>query len=311
MREHPSTARTKRPTKVRLNYGKMRQDHDRISAGSSRIWRAPKGTTKIRLMMLPDEGLWYVTNREIYVPSVEGTKKFFISPRSTDPEAYCPAEEAYKLLLQAGRKDEAKEIRPSNQFFSNAMVNEGKEWKYKIFKYPQSVYNDLMLAEADELDEDALDEEGFLEGGGIIGDPKEGRVLSVHVEEKGGYSRYTTRVTNKPLPIEPEWATKCQTLDEFLAPDNPDEIEEAILDWLGIEDLEEIAASAAPSKGKRKQEEEEEFLEEEEEDDAPAPWEDDELEEGTEEEEELPTRKLKTKPTSSSATGKRRLIRRP
>lgn len=249
----------------------MLQDlEDSKLGGDDRFWQFPDGKSRVRLIIDSETGKFYRPLVEIYVPSAEksGKTQYFVSPKTEDPEAYDPADEAQRALWRAGKKDLAQRLRPVNRYLCNAMVfnPKTKEYEHKAVKMPFTVYKWCVQQLATQKDEGDDPHDNFL-------DDKNGTSIVVEkVKGKGDKIEYNTTMGTKRVPVLKEWREQSEDFDAACKPSDIDAIEKALCDYLDIDDLEELIGARSDN------EEESEDEEGEEDDDESEDEEDDEEE---------------------------------
>jgi hypothetical protein len=293
----------KKKTNTNANIAQMRKDYqDTLWDGAS--FKFQNGATKIRILMNKDNGLFYTPVTKAWIPKGEGDGKVVLtSPRSRDPEAYCPMTEIAKALRARGKNDEARDVNPNTQYFVNGVVmnKDTGDWDFHKIQLPYTVWKGIVGYMIDNIDEDEEDEEGYIEGGGIIADNDEGRIILVRRTQKGQKTEYTVTVTEKKLKATDEWLDKRESFDDETVPATDEAMEDALCDFLNVDDLSDFLSQD-------KQEEEEDDYDDDDEEEEEE--EDDDGEEDEEEDEDVaeekPRRSRKRTAASSSDSKPRR-----
>lgn len=230
----------------RLNLGAAQE---MLKRGGERVdfyrFDAPETRAAFLMNPPPSNDVFYYYRRALFIPKPDGeTKRFFISPRTEHPDKYCPVERAIRALKVHPAEEMralASEIRPSDQFLSNALVREGTKWDMQQVQYGWRIFRRLVNTVAADLEEGEQDVEGFIDGFGVF-DPEAPRIVMVTVEGKGRQKQYDATVTAKTVPedVLEGLMEKRMDLSEYVVPSPAEEIERAVCEYIGIQDLSEL-----------------------------------------------------------------------
>jgi len=246
-KRRPIKTQQKTPRRVRRNVGKMVKDLE-ATAFSGQTYKFPSGLTKMRIIMQPGSERWYAPVIFGYIPTAEGKKVRVVSPKSADSEAYCPLMETFSALKRMGKTEESQEVRPTSRYLVHAMVrNDSGTWERKKIELPQTVWEPIARSDVDALEPSDIDEDGFATGGGIA-DPKTGPVINVRRTGEGANTKYGVTIGTKAIPAKREWMEKLTDLESETIPSAESMIEEALCEYLGIGNLEDLTGTPSSEK---------------------------------------------------------------
>jgi hypothetical protein len=249
------------PVKRGLDYKKLLEDRERVDSGSNDFLRAsklPKGQTKIRFMMNPDDASFYGFRIGGWIPNANPDDSQqsdrIVSPLTTAPTEYCPvrklSEALKKYAKQCGgsrSKQAAKlsdSLYPKSEFLSNVLVfkPETGAWEPVIFQYGVSIFKALVEGIQANLDPEDINE-GIVTDEMNFADSKYGRVVVISKTGEGLATKYSVNITPKTRPITREELAARKSLVEYCQPNTAEELEGMLCDLLGMDSFDSLIAN--------------------------------------------------------------------
>jgi len=248
----------------KANLQSMRAFLKRVKRGArtddNNYLKLDNGTNRVRFMLSnSDSGEIFEYVQSHFIPTADGKKHKFVSPRSKDPNAYCPA----SLVVNALRNDPdenskmlADDLRASQRVVANALLKtKGSEkWEQGILDMPASVARDVaqqMFMTLDIDEEEDLDD-AYAEDG-TIADKANGSVVLIKRTGSGRDTRYTVTLSNKRMPVTDAQWNACVDLAAFSEPSDPHEMEAALCELLALDSLDELIGGSGNKRTSVKQ----------------------------------------------------------
>lgn len=242
-----------------MNRRKYADLYDQLDSGE--FHKLQDGRTRVRILPNPSNPeQWYTPLMQIFVPPARKGEKWgrFISPRVEDSNAYCPATEASKALGSSGHKEQADQIYPRTQYVANAMLKQGKSWRYVKLQFPKTILKAIVAYDIARSEEEDEDEDGYVDVPDVA-DEEYGRVIEITRTTKNKRTDYNVVVTEKEIPAEQDWLDKCTDFDKLNTPSEVEEIEDAICEWLDIESIDQLVSRGKGSKSRYEDDDDDDF----------------------------------------------------
>ena len=266
VKKKQAIAATAAPTQAKrarkANLRSMRELLARVKRGArtddNNYLRLENGTNRIRFMLSnSDSGEIFEYVQSHFIPTADGKKRKFVSPRSKDPNAYCPASAVVNALRNdsdENSKTLADDLRASSRVVANALLKaKGSEkWEQGILDMPASVARDIaqqMFMTLDIDEEEDLDD-AYAEDG-TIADKAKGTVVLIKRTGSGRDTRYAVTISNKRMAVTDAQWDACVDLSTFSEPSNVEEMEAALCELLAVDSLEEITGVAVSKKASK------------------------------------------------------------
>jgi len=249
--------RSTRPSRkdVGLDVERVRRDYEAARRSDERYFNVGKirDTIDVRFLRTPGDDLFYRKMIKTFVPGPKDKPRVFISPRSTDPDAYCPATATAQALKQEGRQKECDQVYPQTSYISNALVREKgeKNWRQVVLEYKHSIWKAVVGAVCAELGDDVEPDEAAIRIADIA-DRKNGRIIVITKTGTGMGTKYATHVTSRTHPATKEELEDCVDLANEVVTSKASEMEDALCAWLGIDDLSEVTGATPGRKKPRR-----------------------------------------------------------
>lgn len=249
-----------KPKKQKLNYSKMMEDHARVdSGGGSEFFRAsqlPKGQTRMRFLMNPDDDSFYGFRVGGWIPNnnPDDQQKAdrYTSPLTDSPTGYCPVKRMSDALKRYAKVSDdparraianklSNDFYPRSEFMSNVLIfkPETKRWEPCIFQYGVSIYKALVADLQANLDSDDI-VDGEVSDEMNFASDKYGKIVVISKSGEGLNTRYTVTITAKTKECSKEELDGRKSLAEYCSPDSAEELEAMLCDLFQAGDMDTL-----------------------------------------------------------------------
>lgn len=227
------------------------------------FFNLPAGKTRC-VVVLPvgDSADFFCTELQRYFVTfktprkVEGDKAakkgtFITSPLTRDQDAFCITSRCYELMKSSASprmRVLEKRFEPRKQYLMNVFVQEkaadgGYTYTHKIGQFPFSVFEAIWQQICDEMEDSNYNETGDPKDVPIVGSSP--RLITISKQGAGMETNYSVTVSGKTIPASKLDMSKVVDLYSVVKITPEDQATQIMLDFFGVESLDELEALAS------------------------------------------------------------------
>jgi len=203
--------------------------------------------------MNPGGDIFYTPAIEAFIPiwGDDGvpTVRSFISPKTLDPDAYCPISSVIQRLKDVASQDKAQagaakvllnKMRLQETWCSNILVKISGKWKTHTFSYKRMIFRGILEGISALVEDDEVGDDGLLAPEDNIADAKSGVAVIINKTGEGLRTKYAVNIARKPIAVTQEQLDARVDLATRCVPADTVDIEEAFCNLFDMECFQDI-----------------------------------------------------------------------
>jgi len=235
-----------------LDWAALMTQYDLMASASDAYLKLHLGQNKIRFLMNPQGHAFYAMRMQAYIPAPPGSGEkghFVVSPRTTDPNAFCPLVQlSNKLRASAtdpATKKLASDLWPSEQLLSNVLAEDvtSGRWGMSVLQYGRMIFRALIVAMQTNIEDGDIDAAtGMVSDTKNIANPSTGIVVCITKSGDGLNTNYEVNLTSKVLSVTAEQLGARKNFAELCTPTPVEEISGYLCALFGVQQFDQLLA---------------------------------------------------------------------